>query len=70
MTRREFMRVIAALAPAAYVIRGAGILPALRGQDARNTKDKGGTRAPHCLGEYPGEVVPMEDISKQSKWSG
>ena len=22
------------------------------------------------LGKYPGVVVPMDDISKQSKWSG
>lgn len=22
------------------------------------------------LGKYPGEVVPMEDVCQQSKWSG
>jgi hypothetical protein len=22
------------------------------------------------LGKYPGEVVPMEDVGKRSKWSG
>jgi hypothetical protein len=78
MTRREFMQAIAGVAPAAHVSRGegvsplrvAGILPAMRGQDARATKDKGETPSPHCLGKYPGEVVPMGDIRKQSKWSG
>jgi hypothetical protein len=78
MTRREFMRTITGMATAACVscgegvppLRIAGILPAMRGQDALATEDKGETPSPHYLGEYPGIVVPMGDIGKQSKWSG
>jgi hypothetical protein len=51
-------------------LRVAGILPAMRGQDALATEDKGETPSPRCLGTYPGEIVPLEDIRKQSKWSG
>ena len=64
-------------------LRVAGILPALRGpgtpnaissrlgaHDALATKDKGGRPSPHCLGTYPGKVVPLGDINRQSKWSG
>ncbi len=78
MTRREFMHVITGIVPAACVSRGegvppwrvAGILPAMRGQDALATEDKGETPSPRRLGEYPGEIVPMWDIRQQSKWSG
>jgi hypothetical protein len=43
----------------------AGVAPA-----AHVSRGKGETPSPHCLGKYPGEVVPMGDIRKQSKWSG
>ncbi len=78
MTRREFMHAVAGMASAACVsrgkgvspLRGAGILPAMRGRDALATEDKGGTPSPHCLAKYPGEVIPLGDIRQQSKWSG
>jgi len=51
-------------------LRIAGILPAWRGPNALAVNDKGETPAPHCLGKYPGQVVPLWDIRQQSKWSG
>ncbi len=60
MTRRRFVRVIAGAASA--FCAGLGWL---------NHR-----ASPHRivralrLGRYPGEVVPMDDIGKQSKWSG
>jgi len=52
--------------PLSYVAKAscprvAGRMPATR---------KGGTPSPRCLGKYPGEIVPLGDIRKQSKWSG
>jgi hypothetical protein len=60
MTRRRFVRVI------------TGTTSALCGGLCWLSQ----RAAPHRvvralrLGKYPGEVVPMEDIGKQSKWSG
>jgi hypothetical protein len=86
MTRREFMHTIAGMASASCVSRDEGVsplrvagipstgsgqaLPAMRGQDAFATEDKGGTPSPHGVGKYPGKIVPLGDISKQSKWNG
>jgi hypothetical protein len=72
------MHAIAGMASAPYVIRGEGVPPlsfVARASCPRiagrmPATRKGGTRSPHCLGEYPGEIVPLGDISTQSKWSG
>jgi len=64
----------AAAATAGRIVRGegapplrvAGILPAIRGRDALDTKSKGRMPSPR----YPGQIVPMGDIWGQSKWSG
>ncbi len=49
--------------------RSAGKMPATR-KGGLGPKGRCASGSPHCLGEYPGEVVPMGDIGKQSKWSG
>ncbi len=60
MTRRTFVRALVGAASAA----GAGL--AWLGH---KTSPRRIVRAVR-LGKYPGDVVPMGDISKQSKWSG
>jgi hypothetical protein len=77
MTRRDFVGAIPGVVVACVrrgegvpPLRLAGILPVRRGKAILATEDKGGTPSPHGLREYPGEVVPMGDITKQSKWSG
>jgi len=60
MTRRTFVRALAGVASAA----GAGL-----GWLGRQASPRRIVRAVR-LGKYPGEVGPMGDISKQSKWSG
>jgi len=60
MTRR---RLVQALAGAASAVC-AGLYWA--GQRASPRRVVRAIR----LGRYPGEVAPMEDICKQSKWSG
>jgi hypothetical protein len=71
MTRRQLARVIAG-AVAVCVSRGEAILASLGRPSMHSSrpKNKGKMPSPRCLGEYPGEVVPMGDISRQSEWSG
>jgi hypothetical protein len=60
MTRRTFVRALVGAASAA----GAGLAWLGRTVSPRRM-----VRAVR-LGKYPGDVVPMGDISRQSKWSG
>jgi hypothetical protein len=80
------MRAITGMASAACVSRGEGVpplsfvarascpriagkMPATR-KGGLGPKGRCASGSPHRLGEYPGEVVPLGDIGKQSKWSG
>ena len=77
MTRREFMGAIPGAA-AACLRRGQSVPPLSSGAWASCPRTagrmpatrKGETPSPHCLAEYPGEIVALADISTQSKWSG
>jgi hypothetical protein len=60
ITRRRFVRAVAGAASAACV----GLCWV--GQRVSPRRIVRAVR----LGKYPGVVVPMDDISKQSKWSG
>ncbi|MCU0916352.1 MAG: hypothetical protein MUC88_17585 [Planctomycetes bacterium] len=60
MTRRRFVRVLASTISAI----GAGLCWA-----GQRILPRRIARAVH-LGQYPGQVVPMGDIRRQSKWSG
>jgi hypothetical protein len=60
VTRRKFVQVMIGTASAL----GAGLFWVGRKASPRRV-----VRALH-LGQYPGQVVPMEDVGKQSKWSG
>jgi hypothetical protein len=60
VTRRKFVQVVAGAASAL----GAGLLWVGRRASPRRV-----VRALR-LGKYPGEAVPMDDVGKQSKWSG
>jgi len=60
MTRRRFVRAIAG---AASAICGGLYWVGQRASPRRIVRAV-------RLGKYPGEVVPMGDIGRQSKWSG
>jgi hypothetical protein len=60
VTRRKFVRVVGGAVSALCV--GLGWI-------GRKASPRRVVRALH-LGQYPGQVVPMEDVGKQSKWSG
>jgi hypothetical protein len=60
VTRRRFVQVLAGAASALC----AGLFWVGRKASPRRV-----VRALR-LGTYPGEVVPMEDVGQQSKWSG
>jgi hypothetical protein len=60
VTRRKFMGVLAGVAAAV----GAGL-----DWVGRKVSPRRVVRAVR-LRRYPGEVVPMDDLSEQSKWSG
>jgi hypothetical protein len=73
MTRREFVRAVACVASAAGVSRGEGVSPLHLNSPLAGilpASYKGGTPSPHWPAKYPGTVVPMREICKQSKWSG
>jgi hypothetical protein len=82
MTRRRFVWAIAGAGATLCVTGGEAILASLcqasmhssrpknKGKMPSSRKSKGGTPSPRRLGKYPGEIVPMGDIRKQSKWSG
>jgi hypothetical protein len=60
MTRRRFVRII------------TGVASAFCGGLYRLSQRAVPRRVVRALrlGKYPGEVVPMGDMGKQSKWSG
>ena len=65
MTRRNFVRKMLETWPAAGVIVSA----LARKASAQKAKLRRFVRA-HPMGWYPGPVKPLQDIHKQSKWSG
>jgi hypothetical protein len=78
MTRRKFMRAITGMASVPYVIRGESVSPLSSVARASCPRivgkmpatRKGETPSPPCPEKYPGQVIPLWDIGKQSKWSG